>query len=253
MQNKCRNPTKTELINQIFLFCFAALFREHKRLSYKLTVDELHGIRDFIEERLNQEQYNLYFRLASLQNDFDITLRKSSEAITGLQLELNEKNEVLKHYKTSDENIINVHRQREGRWEKKQELLLSEIEKSDDECSRTKARLQVVEQDLERKCKENAELEEKIAAAQSAVETVDKAKQVIEDRDKKTQDILKMKLEIDKRDRAIKLLEGEVRNLKHEIEMFKKEKELNDMKISTMQKELRKQVNYDFLQFITIA
>ena len=66
--------------------CFPVLFREHKRLSYKLTVDELQAIRDFIDERLNQEQYDLYYRLASLQNDFDITLRKSSEAITGLQV-----------------------------------------------------------------------------------------------------------------------------------------------------------------------
>ena len=225
------------------LYGFSALFREHKRLSCKLTVDELRAIRDYIDERLNHEQYNLYFQLASLQNDFDITLRKSSEAITGLQLELNEKNEVLKHYKNSDENIINVHRQREAKWEKKQELLLAEVEKLDDECSRMKARLELVEKDLERKCKEVTELEAKVEEAKQAVQTVDEAKQVLEQRDKTTQDILKMKLEIDKRDRVIKSLEGEQRNLKQEIERFKKEKELNDVKVASMQKELRKQVH----------
>lgn len=224
------------------LYLFTALFREHKRLSYKLTIDELHAIRDFIDERLNQEQYNLYYRLASLQNDLDITLRKSSEAITGLQLELNEKNEILKHYKNSDENIINVHRQREGRWEKKQELLMSEIEKLDDECNRTKARLQLVETELEKKCKENTDMVEKVERAKMAVQRMDEAKQVLEQRDKTTEAVLKLKLEIDKRDRIIKTLEGDVRNLRQEIQQFKKEKEFNDVKISGMQKELRKQV-----------
>ena len=210
-------------------------------------MDELRAIRDYIDERLNHEQYNLYFRLASLQNDFDITLRKSSEAITGLQLELNEKNEVLKHYKNSDENIINVHRQREGRWEKKQELLLTEVEKLDDECSRLKARLELVEKDLERKCKEVTELETKVDEAKEAVKAVNEAKHVLEQRDRTTQDILKMKLEIDKRDRVIKTLEDEQRNLNQEIERFKKGKEMNDVKIQSMQKELRKQVRTELI------
>ena len=210
-------------------------------------MDELRAIRDYIDERLNHEQYNLYFRLASLQNDFDITLRKSSEAITGLQLELNEKNEVLKHYKNSDENIINVHRQREGRWEKKQELLLTEVEKLDDECSRLKARLELVEKDLERKCKEVTELETKVDEAKEAVKAVNEAKHVLEQRDRTTQDILKMKLEIDKRDRVIKTLEDEQRNLNQGIERFKKGKEMNDVKIQSMQKELRKQVRTELI------
>ena len=89
---------------------------------------------------------------------------------------------------------------------------------------------------------------DKIEKATEAVRTVDEAKQVLEQRDKTTQDILKTKLEIDKRDRVIKTLEGEIRNLKHVIEQFKKEKEFNDVKISSMQKELRKQVKFNIIK-----
>ena len=116
------------------------------------------------------------------------------------------------------------------------------MEKLDDEVTKTKARLQQVEEELAKKCRENLDMADKIEKATEAVRTVDEAKQVLEERDATTQDILKMKLEIDKRDRFIKTLEGEIRNLKHEIENFKKEKAFNDVKISSMQKELRKQV-----------
>ena len=121
-------------------------------------------------------------------------------------------------------------------------MLLAEVEKLDDECTKTKARLQEVEEELAKKCQENKDMNDKIEKAEEAVRTVDEARKVLKERDAAMQDILKMKLEIDKRDRVIKTLEGDIRNLKHEIELFKKEKAFNDVKISSMQNELRKQV-----------
>ena len=125
-------------------------------------------------------------------------------------------------------------------------MLLAEVEKLDDECTKTKARLQEVEEELAKKCQENKDMNDKIEKAEEAVRTVDEARKVLKERDAAMQDILKIKLEIDKRDRVIKTLEGDIRNLKHEIELFKKEKAFNDVKISSMQNELRKQVFCNF-------
>ncbi|XP_045173288.1 uncharacterized protein LOC123534893 [Mercenaria mercenaria] len=219
-----------------------ALFRDHKRLASKLTSDELRAIRDYIEERIRQEQADINFRLYALQNDFDVTVRKSSETISDLYQEVNEKKEVIEHYKKSDEAISTVHKQREQRWEKKQELLVTEIEKLEGEATRSKTRLQHAEKDLEEKSNDIKTLEEKLEEANKAVETVEEAKLVLTERDETKKEVLKLKMEIDKRDRLVQHHERNIAALKNEIEEFNREKKMNEMKVTSVQDELRKQM-----------
>lgn len=224
------------------MFLFSALLRDQKRLASKLTSDELRAIRDYIEERIRQEQSDINFRLYALQNDYDVTVRKSSETISDLYLELNEKKEIIKHYQKSGEAISTVHKQKEERWEKKQELLLSEIEKIEGESARTKTKLKEVEGQLEERSNEVKKLEEELEDANKQVALVEEAKVVLSERDETQKEMLKLKMDLDKRDRLIHNFEKNVASLKVQIEGFHKERELNEMKVRTMQGELKKQV-----------
>jgi chromosome segregation ATPase len=207
-----------------------------------LTSDELRAIRDYIEERIREEHAEISFRLYALQNDFDVTVRKSSDTITDLYQELNEKKDLIEHYKNSDETITKVHKQKEQRWEKKQELLVSEIEKLGDETARTKTRLNNAEKELEEKSNQIETLEENLIEANKVVATVDEAKQVLSEYEENKKDILKLKMEIDKRDRLVQTHERTINALKNEVEELKREKKINDLKVTSVQDELRKQM-----------
>lgn len=221
---------------------FEAVLRDHKRLASKLTSDELRAIRDYIEERVRQEQADIHFRLYALQNDYDVTVRRSSETISDLYQELNEKKDIIKHYQSSDDTIKNVYKQKETRWEKKQELLLDEIAKLEGEASRTSRRLTEVEKELEQKSKAVETLDEKLTEAEKAVKVVEEAKLIIEDRNENKKEIFKLKMEMDKKDRHINQTERSMNSLQKEMEELKRDKKFNEMKVTSMQDELRKQM-----------
>lgn len=225
----------------MFIF-ISAVLRDHKRLASKLTSDELRAIRDYVEERLRHEQADINFRLYALRNDYDVTVRRSSETISDLYQELNEKKEIIKHYQGTDQNISTVIKQKEQRWERKQELLLTEIEKLEGEATRTNTRLQYVESDLEQKCKDVKELEEKLEEANKTNEVIAEAKSVLRERDETKNEVLKVKMEVDKRDRHIQALEKTIAELRKTIDDFDKGRKFSDLKVSAMQEELRRQV-----------
>lgn len=225
----------------MFIF-ISAVLRDHKRLAAKLTSDELRAIRDYVEERLRHEQADINFRLYALRNDYDVTVRRSSETISDLYQELNEKKEIIKHYQGTDQNISTVIKQKEQRWERKQELLLTEIEKLEGEATRANTRLQYVESDLEQKCKDVKELEEKLEEANKTNEVIAEAKSVLRERDETKNEVLKVKMEVDKRDRHIQVLEKTIAELRKTIDDFDKGRKFSDLKVSAMQEELRRQV-----------
>ncbi|KAL4224235.1 hypothetical protein ACF0H5_017688 [Mactra antiquata] len=222
---------------------FEGLLRDHKRLASKLTSDELRAIRNYIEERLRQEQADINFRLYALQNDYDVTVRKSSETISDLYQELAEKKDIIKHYQTSDEAISVVHKQKEERWDRKQELLLSEIEKLDGESNNTKTKLRETENKLEEKTNDFKKLEEKLEVANKKAETVEEAKKVLNERDETEKEMYRLKMDLDKRDKLIHNNEKTIASLKVQIEEFSREKEFNEMKVNSMQTELRKHMS----------
>lgn len=172
-------------------------------------------------------------------------MRRSSETISDLYQELSEKKEIIKHYQSSDQNISTVVKQKEQRWEKKQELLMTEIEKLEGEATRAKAKLKHVESDLEMKCKDVKELEEKLDEANKAIEMVEEAKSVLKERDERTNELLKFKLEIDKRDIKIQNQDRAIQELRKGLHEFDKGQKFSEMKVTAMQDELRKQVNLD--------
>ncbi|KAH3886607.1 protein Hook homolog 1-like [Dreissena polymorpha] len=221
---------------------FEAVLREHKRLASKLTSDEIRAISEYIEERLRQEQADINFRLYALRNDYDITVRRSSETITDLYQELNEKKEIIKHYQSSDKNIIAAHKQKEERWERKQDLLLNEIQKTEGEAAKAKSRLETLESELEKTTKAVSELETKLEIANKAVAKVEEAELVIQERDEGKVEILKLKMEVDKRDRAVSSNEKMIAVLKADLEQLGKDKKYTDMRTTNIQDELRKQV-----------
>lgn len=225
-----------------FEYIFSALFRDHKRLASKLTSDELRAIRDYIEDRIRQEQADINFRLYALQNDYDVTVRRSNETISDLYQELNEKKEIIQHYQNSDKAITTVHKQKELRWEKKQELLLTEIEQLEGEATRSKTRLQHAEIELEQKSNEMKTLQENLDEANKAVETVEEARLVLTERDEQKKEIFKLKMEMDKRDRLVQQHERTINALKKEVENFDRDKKFNEMKVNSVQEELRKQM-----------
>lgn len=225
-----------------FEYIFSALFRDHKRLASKLTSDELRAIRDYIEDRIRQEQADINFRLYALQNDYDVTVRRSNETISDLYQELNEKKEIIQHYQNSDKAITTVHKQKELRWEKKQELLLTEIEQLEGEATRSKTRLQHAETELEQKSNEMKTLQENLDEANKAVETVEEARLVLTERDEQKKEIFKLKMEMDKRDRLVQQHERTINALKKEVENFNRDKKFNEMKVNSVQEELRKQM-----------
>lgn len=171
-----------------------------------------------------------------------MTVRRSSETITDLYQELNDKKEIIKHYQNSDEAISTVHKQKAERWDKKQELLVTEIEKLEGEATRLNMRLRHAEQKLEEESKEMSTLEEKLGIASKAVETVEEAKVALKENEDNKKEILRQKMEVDKRDRLVQHHERNTNALKNEIVEFNKDKKYNDMKVTSMQEELRKQV-----------
>ena len=245
--NSCDNEDTPLFIGIVhfdihFDFLISALFRDHKRLASKLTSDELRAIRDYIEDRIREEHAEISFRLYALQNDFDVTVRKSSDTISDLYQELNEKKDVIEHYKSSDETITKVHKQKEQRWEKKQELLISEIEKLGGETARIKTKLEDAEKQVEEKSFKIETLEDDLVEANKAVATVDEAKLVLTEYEENKKDILKLKMEVDKRDRIVQTHERTIDALKKDVEELKLEKKMNDMKVTSVQDELRKQM-----------
>ena len=233
----------------MFVNLFSAVLRDHHRLASKLTSDELKAIRDYIEERLRQEQADVNFRLYALRNDYDVTVRRSSETISELVQELSEKKEVIKHYQNSDQNISVVIKQKEQRWEKKQEIMLTEIEKLEGEATKAQVQLQFVKSDLEQKINELNELHETLEESNTVNATIEEAKQVLKERHETKNDLLKVKMEVDKRDKQIQLLDKTVGDLRKTIDDADKGKKMSELKVASMQGELRKQVTMHLCKY----
>lgn len=227
------------------LLLFPAVLRDHKRLASKLTSDELRAIRDYIEERLRQEQADVNFRLYALRNDYDVTVRRSSETISDLHQELSEKKEIIKHYQDTDQNITFIIRQKEDRWAKKQDLLLNEIGKLEGEAVKAKTQLESVQDELNEQSKTVKHLEEKLAVANTCVDKVKEAKEALKERDECRNEVLRLKMDIDQRNRQILGLERTVEDLRKSKEDVDKGDQFSELKVKAMQEKLRKQVNND--------
>ncbi|KAL3857514.1 hypothetical protein ACJMK2_012176 [Sinanodonta woodiana] len=225
-----------------FSICFSALFREQKRLANKLTYDELRALKEFVKNRVFQDTADLYYKLQSLQSDYDVQLRNSSETIANLRKELEQKQKILDQYKSSDDNILKIQKQREERWDKKQKQLEADIDKYKDMSLKLQARMRDLEKSLHEKEALLDEAERKVAELEKKAAVVDEAKEVLTERDKFQDEILRLKLEVDKRDRYLKTAEKELLNAREEREQILKERRLGDVKVTAMKNELEKQV-----------
>ncbi|WAR01397.1 hypothetical protein MAR_007955 [Mya arenaria] len=221
---------------------FDAVLREHKRLASKLTSEEFRAIRDYIDERVRQEQADVNFRLYALRNDYDVTVRRSSEQITELYQELNEKNDTLKQYQSSDQTVLAMYKQKEERWEKKQEMLINELQKTEGESAKVKTRLETLQTELGKQTQLAQELDAKLEEANKAVERVEEAERVIAEREQGRNEILKLKMEVDKRQKLIQTHERTMKALREDVGQFDREQKYNTIRADNTQKELRKQV-----------
>ncbi|KAK3587074.1 hypothetical protein CHS0354_014946 [Potamilus streckersoni] len=219
-----------------------ALFREQKRLANKLTYDELRALKEFVKNRVFQDTADLYYKLQSLQSDYDVALRNSSETIANLRKELEQKQKILDQYKSSDDNILKIQKQREERWEKKQKQLEADIEKYKDMSLKLQAKMRDLEKALQEKEVLLDDAERKVAELEKKAAVVDEAKEVLIERDKFQDEILRLKLEMDKRDKYLKTAEKELLNAREEREQIIKERRLGDVKVTAMKNELEKQV-----------
>jgi len=220
----------------------SAVFRDHKRLASKLTSDELRAIQDYVEERLRAEQADINFKLYALRNDYDVTVRRSSETITELYQELNEKKDIIKHYQTSDQTISAVLKQKEERWEKKQEMLMEEIQKCEGKAALAKTNQEALEKEIEEKNTEIIDLGSRLIEANKVAARVEEAEKIVDERDEGRKEIMRLKMELDRRGKLVDSQEQTIKVLRDDIEQLKKEKKYSELKTNSMQAELKRQV-----------
>jgi chromosome segregation ATPase len=223
-------------------FLLAGLFREHKRLANKLTQSEIRSLSKYIRERMEHAQRDLKFQLESLSSDYDLKLDDLEDAVTALKRELKQKNELLDEYKRSDDNLATVHKKREERLEIKQTELLLDLEKYRETIKEQSEQLVSYQKESEEKDSTLQEQGEYISQAQKVYQFVESAKAVLVQRDQFEKEILRLKLEVDKRDRAVLKLQRDIQSFQNEKTKFLKDKQVHDSKIAQMKSELQRQV-----------
>ncbi|XP_060069429.1 uncharacterized protein MG328-like [Ylistrum balloti] len=194
------------------------LFREHRRLANKLTKDEMKALRSYLNKCLIQEHGEMVFELDNLKTAYSSKVFELEDKLSEIQKELKFKTELLEQYKSSDNSLAMVHKQREKRLEHKQSFLLLDLEKGQDALKDLQTQKQLLENELQQKENTIGEQISKIEDLKLALaEQNNQKNRTVEDRAQRlNQDILKLKLDMDQRNKECQKLQMEKLHLSNE-------------------------------------
>lgn len=135
-----------------------------------------------------------------------------------MERELKFKSELLDQYKSSDTSLANVHKQREQRLEHRQSFLLLDLEKGQDALKELYTEKEALDRELQEKETVIEEQSKKIESLKLVIAEQNNIKnQTVENRTQKLgQDVLKLKLEIDQRNKECQKLQSEKTQLINE-------------------------------------
>jgi len=198
-------------------------------------------MRTYLNNRLTLEHGEIIFELDNMKSSYEGRIYELEDSLKELKEELEFKSRLLEEYKTSDTSLAMVHKQREQRLEKRQSVLLLDIDKGNSAVKYLEKENEVL----------NKFLIEKDEIIQEKTSQIDRLQLVIEaqketsDQDietqtlKMSQDILKLKLELDSKSKDNQKLLKEKEAAHREIEKLinllqEAEKKTNEAKEAMM-------------------
>ncbi|XP_041349467.1 uncharacterized protein LOC121368785, partial [Gigantopelta aegis] len=186
---------------------FADLFREHSRLSKKLSIEELRALKRFIRDRVVFENQGLLFRLQFLKCAQDQSEKEYERSLSTLQKELGDEKIIAQEFQREFGNLTRVLRQREERYRRKNETLISDVKRNHESVVKLEKCNEVLQKEISEKEKVILSQEEKIAELEKQNRLHCKYDQLLKENAKLYQDILRLKSTIDSKNKEILILQ----------------------------------------------
>lgn len=225
------------------LFIFAVVFREHRRLANKLTKDEMKALKGYMNDRLMQEHGTVLLQLENLRSEHKIKVQELQERIRELANDLQFKTTLLDQYKSSDESLAHVHRQRGQRLERRQSVLEVDIENHMESINNLKKDNLTLRSVLSEKETEVVEKKKRVEELQKRVE--DTKDSLESDAEAKAQrlskEVLKLKLEIDNKNKACQKLTTQLEDGAEEMDRLQKQAAADSVKAKDAMEKLAHQ------------
>lgn len=219
------------------------VFREHKRLAYKLTKDEMKAIQNYIEDRVLQEQNDILFKTNFMQSEYEANIRQMREKVNILEKELDFKSQLLNQYRMSDNNLASVHKQRGERLEQRQSQLLTDLELNQDTIKELKIKTERLIYETQEKEKIISDQSRHVEKLKERLEQYQENETALFQNEQLTQEMLRVKLEMDSKDRAITKLQQEKLNVQREKAEFEKKVKDAEKRLESMRLELERQIS----------
>lgn len=197
------------------------LFRENKRLANKLTKDELKSLKTYLNDRLIQDNEELIFEYNALKSSHNASIGQLKETIEQLQKEIAFKNEIIKNYKTSDDNLANVYKKRGERLEKRHSILLEDHEANRETVKLFELRISNLQNELEeyqRKVEEQTQIIEKNEAD---IKRLHESQDNVINSEKLAKDLLKVKLAVDEKEKEFQRIKRQNAELLQQTDEYK--------------------------------
>lgn len=226
----------------MYYFIFSVVFREHKRLAYKLTKDEMKAIQKYIEDRVLQEQNDILFKTNYMQSEYEANIRQMKEKVSILENELDFKSQMLSQYRMSDNNLASVHKQREERLEQRQSQLLVDLGMNQDTIKELKVKIERLMYETQEKEKVISEQSQHVEELKERLEQYQENESALFQNEQLAQEMLRVKLEMDGKDRTISKLQHEKQNVQREKAEIERKVRDAEKRLENMRAELERQI-----------
>lgn len=226
----------------MYYFVFSVVFREHKRLAYKLTKDEMKAIQSYIEDRVLQEQNDILFKTNYMQSEYEANIRQMKEKVSMLENELDFKSQMLSQYRMSDNNLASVHKQREERLEQRQSQLLVDLGMNQDTIKELKVKIERLMYETQEKEKVISEQSQHVEELKERLEQYQENESALFQNEQLAQEMLRVKLEMDGKDRTISKLQQEKQNVQREKAEIERKVRDAEKRLENMRAELERQI-----------
>ncbi|XP_063396114.1 myosin-6-like [Mytilus trossulus] len=197
------------------------LFRENKRLANKLTKDELKSLKTYISDRLLHDHEELLFEYNTLKSSHNSSIQELKLTIEQQEKELAFKNEIIKNYKSSDENLAIVYKKRGEKLEKRHSVLLEDHESNKGTVKLFELRVQNLQKELEEYQQKEEQQAKLIEEQEEAIKRLHESQDNVINSDKLAKDLLKVKLAVDDKTREFQKIKQLNAELLGQIEAYK--------------------------------